>query len=138
MPSSTLRTRQGLPNIARIPLPECVVPPFPMRRLASLFAHPAMRLDRKYGGIRGPKVTETGTASILFGNSVPQAPTGAFTMIAYHEGNDLARPTAQDGPQPPFPCPCAHKRPHVIDFQAVIGLRGSRVARNDGQVWTFF
>ena len=123
MPASTLRKRQGLPNIARIPLPERVVPPFHRRCLASLFAHAAMRLDRKYGGLRGPNVTATGIASILFGNSVPQAPTGAFTMIADHEGHNLPGSPTPHRPQPLFPGALTHKRPHLLDFQPVIGLR---------------
>ena len=123
MPTISFRKRQGLANVPRHALTQRVIPPFHMRRLSRLFADATMGFDRKDDGIRLPEIAETEASPILPRNSMPEAATGPFAVVANDEGNDLTRPTAQDGPQPPFPDPFAHKRPDFIDFQAVIGLR---------------
>ena len=123
MPTISFRKRQGLANVPRHALTQRIIPPLHGRRFSRLFPDAAMGFDRKDGGIRLPEIADTETSSIRPRNPMPEAATGPFAVVADDEGHDLTRPTAQDGPQPPLPGACADKRPHVIDVQAVIGLR---------------
>jgi hypothetical protein len=124
MPANRFRKRQGFPNITSNPLTQGSIPALHMGGFSGLFADTAVRFDREHRGIRLPEIAETDTSPIGPRNSMPQPTTRAFAVIATDEGNNLSRPTAQDGPQPAFPHPLANKRPHLIDFQAVIWSRG--------------
>lgn len=123
MPAISFRKRQGLANLPGDTLSERVIPSLHMRGLSCLFADAPMGFDWKDSGIRLPEIAETETPPIRVRNPMPEAVTGSFTVIANHKGDDLSRPTAQDGPQPAFPCPFADTRPDLIDFQAVVWLR---------------
>ena len=120
MPTIPFGKRQRLANISPDTLPERVVPAFDMRRFPRLFADAPMRFTGKHLRVGVPEIAETHASSVRRGNPTPQPSTRAGAPVANHEGDDLARPAAQDHPEPPFPGPLPHKRPNVIEFQHIL------------------
>ena len=135
MPSIPFGKRQGFTDVSPGTLPERVVPPFDMRRLAGVLADAPMRFDRKNGGVGVPDIADTDARPVARGNALPETVTRAFATVADHEGEDLARPPTQDGPEPAFPRPFSDERPHFVEFQTIIGLNGleGRAERQQGQ-----
>ena len=120
MPAIPFGKRQGLADVPTHALPEGVVPPFNMRRFPRLFPDASMRFTGKHVRVGVPEIAETHAPSVRNGNPMPQPSTCAGTPVTNHEGDDVARPAAQDHPEPPFPRAFPHKRPHVIEFQHIL------------------
>ncbi len=97
-----------------------------------------MGFDGKNGGIRLPEIAETETPAIGLRNPLPESPAGAFAVVANHEGDQLSSAAAHDRPQPALPGTFAHKGPDLIEFQAVIWLRGVERGAQRRQRQEFF
>lgn len=138
MPSITFGKRQRFTHIPSQALAERVIPAFLMGSLAGLFPHTPMGFLGEHRLIGLPEVTVTGTLAKGGRDAMPQAPTGAFTMVANHKGQNMPRAAQQHRPEPPFVHAFSDKTPRLIDLQDIIGLRGRECLLQRRQGLDFF
>lgn len=133
-----LGEREGFSYVARIVLPQGIIPPFHMIGLPAAFAHPLMGLGWKDAAIRLSEVTEAAAPFVCGGNPLPQAPTRPGAVIAQSKGHNLPRPATQGRPQPALLFPRPDKAPHLIDLQLIARSRGQQRGLEGGSLRRFF
>ena len=138
MPTISFGKRQRVAYIAGHALTERMIPALLMGRLTGLFADTTRSFPGKHGLIGAPKVAVAGALTKCGWNPMPQASTGAFTVVANHKGQNVTGPSQQDGPEPACVDPFPDKTPGFIDFQHVLRLRGRERLLQRGQGVKFF
>lgn len=84
------------------PLAKRVVPALHVSEQAGVFVDLLMRLFRKNLSVSRPEIAEGIAIPIGVWNAIPHAATSRLTAVTNGESNDLACPSAHDGPQPTF------------------------------------
>ena len=103
--------RERLPNEARKPLPQSVVPPLDVCRLPALLAHRLMPLFGDDLPVRLPEVAVAMPQAISFRHPLPQLAATLFAPVTDEISDHLARLAAQGQPDPAFSGLFEHERP---------------------------
>ena len=97
-----------------------------MIRLTALLANTVMGFFGQHLAIRRPKVAVTLTLLVGLGNLFPESVTGRIATVSDYKRHNLARASTQGSPEPALIRLFVHKRPHLIEFEYVVGFGGQK------------